>query len=73
MKKIKNRIVLKFLEILKELLKLLQDVNFYIANINKFALATVNAIHKYFGYIYKSKVDSRRYWGRRPGCRPLSP
>lgn len=30
----------------------LQDVNFFLANISKFAIASTKAIYKYYGYIY---------------------
>ena len=35
----------------------LDDVNFYLANINKFALGTAKAIYKYYGYTYNNDVD----------------
>jgi len=31
----------------------INDVNFFLANINKFAVATTKAIYKYYGYDYK--------------------
>ena len=35
----------------------LNDVNYFLANISKFALGTAKAIYKYYGYTYKSKND----------------
>lgn len=36
----------------------IKDVNFFLSNINKFAIATTKAIYKYYGYTYKvEKVE----------------